>query len=138
MSMVGSLVASMSGLSVRGCSRAQAPVAAPRPAMLAMQLSGRSHIVAAAQRISLSHAKPQVAQAVEAQIVCGKLKTRKAAAKRFKITARGKVISRRPGKQHINEKMSSKRLSQLGKEKLIPTCEYDNIIGCLPFAGIKK
>lgn len=42
-----------------------------------------------------------------------------AAAKRFKVTAGGKVMMRHPGKQHINEKMSSKRLSKLGKEHAV-------------------
>lgn len=61
-----------------------------------------------------------------------------AAAKRFKITGKGKVMSRRPGKQHINEKKSSKRLSQLSREKRVPNSELDNVIGCLPYAGIQK
>lgn len=61
-----------------------------------------------------------------------------AAAKRFKISGNGKVLSRRPGKQHINEKKSSKRLSQLSREKRIPNSELDNVIGCLPYAGIQK
>ena len=38
-----------------------------------------------------------------------------AASKRFKVTGTGKVLLRHPGKQHINEKKPSKRLSQLGK-----------------------
>lgn len=42
-----------------------------------------------------------------------------AASKRFKITGTGKVVLRHPGKQHINEKKSSKRLSQLGKPHLV-------------------
>lgn len=42
-----------------------------------------------------------------------------AAAKRFKITGTGKVVLRHPGKQHINEKKSSKRLSQLGKPHMV-------------------
>ncbi len=42
-----------------------------------------------------------------------------AAAKRYKVTGTGKVILRHPGKQHINEKKSSKRLSNLGKAHLV-------------------
>lgn len=39
-----------------------------------------------------------------------------AAAKRYKITGSGKVMRRKPGKQHINEKMSPGHLKRLGKE----------------------
>ena len=39
-----------------------------------------------------------------------KLKTRKAAAKRFKVTGSGKVLRRKPGKQHINKHKSTTRL----------------------------
>jgi ribosomal protein L35 len=39
-----------------------------------------------------------------------------AAAKRYKVTGSGKVMRRKPGKQHINEKMSPGHLKRLGKE----------------------
>ena len=39
-----------------------------------------------------------------------KLKTRKAAAKRFKVTGSGKVLRRKPGQQHINKHKSTTRL----------------------------
>ena len=42
-----------------------------------------------------------------------KMKTVKAAKKRCKVTARGKVIFARAGKQHINSGMSSKRRRKL-------------------------
>ena len=42
-----------------------------------------------------------------------KLKTRKAAAKRFKVTGSGKVLRRKPGKQHINKHKSTTRLKRL-------------------------
>jgi|TARA_B100001964_G_C14015377_1_gene501306 large subunit ribosomal protein L35 len=38
-----------------------------------------------------------------------KLKTNKAAKKRFKISARGKVMHRPAGKQHLNSGMSATR-----------------------------
>jgi len=38
-----------------------------------------------------------------------------AAVKRYKVTGTGKVMVRKPGKQHINEKKRPKRLSRLGK-----------------------
>ena len=42
-------------------------------------------------------------------------KTRKAVAKRFKVTGTGKVLRRKQGKRHILQKKSSKRKRQLGK-----------------------
>ena len=35
--------------------------------------------------------------------------------KRYKVTGTGKVMVRKPGKQHINEKKRPNRLSRLGK-----------------------
>ncbi len=60
-----------------------------------------------------------------------------AAAKRFKVTGTGKVLSRRPGKQHINEKKSPKRLSQLGKLKGVAHSDLKKVKKCLPNAGIR-
>lgn len=37
-----------------------------------------------------------------------KMKTNKAAARRFKITATGKILRKQAGKRHINEWMSAK------------------------------
>ena len=48
-----------------------------------------------------------------------KLKTRKATAKRFKVTASGKVICRHAGKQHLNEKMSKNQKRRLSREKAV-------------------
>jgi large subunit ribosomal protein L35 len=42
------------------------------------------------------------------------IKTRKAVAKRFKITARGKVLRSRAGKRHLLQGKSSKRRRGLG------------------------
>ena len=44
-----------------------------------------------------------------------KLKTNKAARKRFKITATGKVLFQPAGKQHINSGKSSKRRRHMRK-----------------------
>ena len=70
-----------------------------------------------------------------AQEVC--LLTAQAAAKRYKITGSGKVFTRRPGKQHINEKKSPKRLRALGKEKEIDHGDKRKVVRCLPYANIK-
>ena len=59
-----------------------------------------------------------------------------AAAKRYKVTGTGKVLTRRPGKQHINEKKSPKRLKQLGKLKGIAGGDMIKVKKCLPYAGL--
>lgn len=59
-----------------------------------------------------------------------------AAAKRYKITGTGKVLTRRPGKQHINEKKSPKRLRNLGKLKQVAHSDLRKVKRCLPNSGI--
>ena len=51
--------------------------------------------------------------------VGGKAKTRKAVAKRFKVTGSGKVLRRKQGKRHILQKKTSKRKRNLGKATLV-------------------
>ena len=75
---------------------------------------------------------------VEAKQGGGKLKTKKAASKRIKVTATGKVMVRKAGKQHINEKMSSAKLNEKSKMARVPDRELPNVIKCLPYAGISK
>ncbi len=41
--------------------------------------------------------------------------------KRYKVTGTGKVMVRKPGKQHINEKKRPNRLSRLGKTMQVPS-----------------
>merc|ERR1711976_320331 len=62
-----------------------------------------------------------------------KLKTRKAAAKRYKITGSGKVMTRKPGKQHLNEKYSRNQ-----KKALSRSVVKRNVIGAMPYAKIDK
>ena len=62
------------------------------------------------------------------------IKTRKAVAKRFKITARGKVMRRHAGKRHLLQTKSSKRRRGLrGSEIVGPTDAY-RITQNLPFS----
>ena len=44
----------------------------------------------------------------------GKAKTRKAVAKRFKVTGSGKVLRRKQGKRHLLQKKSRNRKRNLG------------------------
>ncbi len=67
----------------------------------------------------------------------GKLKTRKAAAKRFNVTGSGKVTVRHAGKNHFQEKKSSKRRNKLTMKQVASDSMKDNIKGCLPYAKVK-
>jgi len=49
----------------------------------------------------------------------GIAKTRKAVAKRFKVTATGKVLRRKQGKRHILQNKNRKRKRNLGKVALV-------------------
>ena len=65
-----------------------------------------------------------------------KMKTRKAALKRYKVTAGGKVLRRKPGKQHINKRKSRKRLRRLGQENPVHFGEVATVAECLPYAKV--
>lgn len=66
--------------------------------------------------------------------VGGKAKTRKAVAKRFKVTGTGKVLRRNQGKRHILQKKSSKRKRSLGRASLVSEADVKNVKENLPFA----
>ena len=48
-----------------------------------------------------------------------KMKTHKGVAKRFKVTARGKVMHRRPGKGHLLSTKSGQRKRRLGRPRMV-------------------
>lgn len=52
-----------------------------------------------------------------------KIKTRKAVASRFRLTATGKLKRSRPGKRHILTKKTSKRKRQLCQPALVSTAQ---------------
>ncbi len=62
------------------------------------------------------------------------IKTRKAVAKRFKITARGKVMRSRAGKRHLLATKNSKRRRNLGTSKQVDGTDAYRIIQNLPFS----
>ena len=64
----------------------------------------------------------------------GKAKTRKAVAKRFKVTGSGKVLWRKQGKRHILQKKNRKRKRNLGKVTLVSDADLKNVKENLPFA----
>jgi large subunit ribosomal protein L35 len=63
----------------------------------------------------------------------GTSKTRKAVAKRFKITGTGKVLRRKQGARHILQKKSSKRKRALGRAGLVSDADIKNVKENLPF-----
>ena len=61
-------------------------------------------------------------------------KTKKAAAKRFKITATGKVMFRGAGKRHLLGHKSSKHKRRLGGAKAVSVTHAHHITDNLPFS----
>jgi len=63
----------------------------------------------------------------------GKAKTRKAVAKRFKVTGTGKLLRRKQGKRHILQKKNRKRKRNLGKVTLVSEADAPRVKESLPF-----
>lgn len=63
----------------------------------------------------------------------GKAKTRKAVAKRFKITGTGKIIRRRQGKRHLLITKNAKRKRRLGQAALVSDADLPAVRANLPF-----
>ena len=64
----------------------------------------------------------------------GKAKTRKAVAKRFKVTGSGKILPLKQGKRHIHQKKNRKRKRNLGKAALVSEADIKNVKENLPFS----
>lgn len=63
-----------------------------------------------------------------------KMKTRKSAAKRYNITATGKIKYKKKGMGHIMTKKSSKRKRQLGKMGVLSEAETKRVHKLLPYS----
>ena len=61
-----------------------------------------------------------------------KIKTRKAAAKRFSIKPSGKVKRAKAGKRHILTKKSRKRKNKLKKGDYVHHSNLSRVLPCLP------
>lgn len=61
-------------------------------------------------------------------------KTRKSMAKRFKITAKGKVKIARAGRRHLAKSKNRKRMRKLASGKILSVADAPNIKANLPFA----
>ena len=62
-----------------------------------------------------------------------KMKTRRAAAKRYTVTKNGKVKYRKQGLRHILTKKSTKRKRHLRKTGLLSPAEADRVKKLLPY-----
>ncbi len=63
-----------------------------------------------------------------------KLKSRKAAAKRFKATGSGKFLRRRAFRSHLLDHKSPKRKRYLGTMAVVDERDADNVSAMLPYA----
>lgn len=63
-----------------------------------------------------------------------KLKTHKGAAKRFKVTAGGKVLRGHSGKRHLLGTKASGRMRKLKKLTLVHAADARNVKQMLPYA----
>ena len=63
-----------------------------------------------------------------------KMKTRRAAAKRFTVTGTGEIKRNKAYKRHILEKKSPKRKRNLRKATLIVAADKKRAMKCLPYA----
>ncbi len=61
-----------------------------------------------------------------------KLKNKKSAAKRFRVTKNGKVLYSKQGRRHILVNKSSKRKRHLGKIGVLSDCEATRVKSMLP------
>jgi large subunit ribosomal protein L35 len=62
-----------------------------------------------------------------------KLKTNRGAAKRFKVTAKGRVKRRKAFHTHILTKKSTKRKRNLRKATMVDGADGDRVKGMLPY-----
>ena len=62
------------------------------------------------------------------------IKTKKSVAKRFKITARGKVLRTHAGKRHLLQTKNPKRRRRLGKRENVSDTDTYRVIQSLPFS----
>ena len=63
-----------------------------------------------------------------------KMKTRKAMAKRFKVTGSGKIMRNRAYKSHLLGRKSKKTKRHLRKSKGVDSTDFRRIKVCLPYS----
>lgn len=60
-------------------------------------------------------------------------KTKKSVAKRFKLSAKGKLVRRTPGFRHLLASKSTKQKRRATKDKLVAEGHAEALKRCLPF-----
>jgi large subunit ribosomal protein L35 len=63
-----------------------------------------------------------------------KLKTHRGAAKRFKVTATGKVLRMHSGKRHLLGTKAAKRMRRLKKLTLVHPSDVEHVKRMLPYS----
>ncbi len=63
-----------------------------------------------------------------------KMKTHRGAAKRFKVTARGKVLRGHSGKRHLTGSKLAGRMRRLRKNTKVHSADAANVKQMLPYA----
>ncbi len=61
-------------------------------------------------------------------------KTKKSIVKRFKVTGRGKILRRTPGRRHLLSNKSTKQKRQSGRDKTVAPGHAANFRKAMPFA----
>jgi len=62
-----------------------------------------------------------------------KIKTRRAAAKRFRVTGSGKIVRHKAYKSHILTKKSAKRKKNLRQSTLVDKSDYKRVKDMIPY-----
>jgi large subunit ribosomal protein L35 len=62
-----------------------------------------------------------------------KIKTRRGAAKRFKVTGSGRILRAKAFRRHILTKMTRKRKRQLGRKTLVHPSDEANVRKQIPY-----
>jgi len=62
-----------------------------------------------------------------------KAKTHRGAAKRFKVTASGKILRNAVGRRHLLETKSPKRKRRLQRARLVSSAELKRVKAMLPY-----
>lgn len=65
----------------------------------------------------------------------GKMKTKKSAAKRFKLTATGKLLRRKAGQKHLLVGKTAKRVRALKGTTAVHPTDMDRVTEQLPYKG---
>ncbi|MEE3717151.1 50S ribosomal protein L35 [Tumidithrix elongata RA019] len=63
-----------------------------------------------------------------------KLKTRKSAAKRFRVTGSGKIMRRHASKNHLLEHKTTCQKSRLSKMAVVDETDTDRVRAMMPYA----